>query len=86
MSPEQEQQIIDALTNPSLNWMHDDPFAFAHHSISHLCNCSTEDAKGILEQIYLERKLIELASESGGTPAENRTPESYGTKWIRKKN
>lgn len=80
MSPEQERQVVDALTDPNLNWMRD-AFDFAYQTISRLCHCSTADAKRILEQI-LERKLIEAVSESGGTPAASRTLDSHGWKWI----
>ena len=80
MSPEQEQQIVDALTDPNLNWMRD-AFDFAYRTISGVCNCPTADAEGILEQL-LERKLIEAVSESGGTPAANRTLDSHGWKWV----
>jgi hypothetical protein len=86
MSLEQEEQVVNALTNRELNWM-PDPQAFARHTIGKLCSCSADEADSMLERIYVDRKLIALVSESGGTPAatETRALDSYGFKWVRSK-
>jgi hypothetical protein len=83
LTPEQEQQIIDEVT--ALDWIRP-PSDFYRRSaqvIREHVGCSTEDADLLLRQLE-EKKLIESVSESGGQPADGRTMDSYGWKWIRK--
>ncbi len=80
LTPGQEQQTLDDLT--TLDWTHDLDTRSAQ-VISERHGCSTEDASSILERLRAEKK-IEAVSESGGSPAANRTLDSYGWKWVRK--
>ena len=83
LSPEQEQHIVRALTDPNLDWM-PDLFGTSHQIISDSEHCSMEQARSILESIYVERKLIEAVSKSGGThPAHE--PLNSTWKWIKKR-
>ena len=82
LSSEQEQAIVRALTAPELPWV-EDLDATSHVIISALCKCSTDEAKRILEKIYVERNLIEARSEYGGTRLPD-TPSRW--RWIVRRN
>jgi hypothetical protein len=64
LSSEKEREIVRALTDPAHPWMRDH-ISFALQTISELCQCSTEEAKETLNQIYVERGLVEAVSNSG---------------------
>ena len=59
VSPEQEQQVCDALVN--LGWLEDDHALHAEgvRVIGELLVCSTDDAKGVLHDLR-SRKLIDV--------------------------
>jgi hypothetical protein len=65
LSMEQEQEIVKALTDPELPWVAD-LFRSSHEIICGLLNCSIDEAREILEKIYVHNKAIEAVSESGG--------------------
>jgi hypothetical protein len=79
LSAQQEERIIDDLT--ALDWVRDLE-GRSTQLISERLDCSAEDASSILERLQAQG-LIERVSASGGTPAANRTLDSYSWKWVR---
>jgi hypothetical protein len=80
MSPEREREVVKALTDPALGWLRDARGA-ALAAIARICRCTAGEAEIILRDL-VDRDAIELVSESGGTPAAERTMDSYGWKWV----
>ena len=61
----EQKQVVKALTDPDLPWVAD-LFRSSHEIICGLRNCSIDEAREILEKIYVHDKAIEAVSESGG--------------------
>jgi hypothetical protein len=63
LSPEQEEEIIRAITD--LEWTRD-PDPDAEHAIKRILGCGEDDAKFVLEDLYLTQRRMECRNESGG--------------------
>jgi hypothetical protein len=82
VSPEQEQQVCDALVN--LGWLENDHALHAEgvRVIREVLVCSTDDAKAVLHDLR-SRKVMDVANRPGGE-LDTRKPMSVTQlRWIR---
>jgi hypothetical protein len=82
VSPEQEQQVCDALVN--LGWLEDDHALHAEgvRVIRELLVCSTDDAKTVLHDLR-SRKLIDVTI-TPGVALDTRKPTRVAQlRWVR---
>jgi hypothetical protein len=82
VSPEQEQQVCDALVN--LGWLESDHALHAEgvRVIRELLVCSTDDAKAVLYDLRL-RKVIDVTTAAGAEPDTRKPVLVTKLRWVR---
>ena len=82
VSPEQEQQVCDALVN--LGWLENDHALHAEgvRVIRELLVCSTDDAKAILHDLR-SRRLFDVTSTLGGEIDTRQPMVVAQVRWVR---
>ena len=82
MTPDQEQQVCDALVN--LGWLENDHALHAEgvHAIRGVLGCSTDEAKAVLGDLRT-RKLIDLTITPGGVLDARKPMPVAKLRWVR---
>jgi hypothetical protein len=82
VSPEQEEQLCDALVN--LGWLENDHALHAEgvRVIRGVLQCSAEEAKAVLQDLRL-RKLIDVTITTGGVLDAGKPIPVAQVRWVR---
>jgi hypothetical protein len=82
MSPDQEQQVCDALVN--LGWLENDHALHAEGVIAIIgvLHCSTDEAKAVLGDLR-SRKRIDVTITPGGALDERKPMPVAQVRWVR---